>query len=396
MKRILYFLFTTCCVALPCKAMIKSDLPLPQDSVVGAPIPADMKSSNDSTILFRFVPGKSIFYSPYQDNEKAILQAGELIARHHREIVQGKAYIVVKGFCGSYPTAHENLQAAKIRSNHVKSHFILHYGMKEDYYRTRNYTHAYKGINDVVALMGIEYAPGYQPESVVEKPEPKPEPEPQPEPQPEKEPIPEPQPEPQLEKEPVAEPEPQPQPEPATKLIVKEYEFTPWTVSTNLLYDAVLLPSLEVEYRFNERWSAAVEGNMAWWHNNGKHKYYQLATITPEVRYWFRSNNIRHGHYLGLFGGGGWYDLENGGRGYRGEGGMVGLSYGYRFPVGRYFSFEAGAGIGFMTTEYEEYLPLEGHYVYQQTSRTNYFGPLKLKFSWVWHIGQWMKKGGAL
>lgn len=73
---------------------------------------------------------------------------------------------------------------------------------------------------------------------------------------------------------------------------------------------------------------------------------------------------------------------------------MVGLSYGYRFPVGRYFSFEAGAGIGFMTTEYEEYLPLDGHYVYQQTSRTNYFGPLKLKFSWVWHIGQWMEKGG--
>ena len=47
-----------------------------------------------------------------------------------------------------------------------------------------------------------------------------------------------------------------------------------------------------------------------------------------------------------------------------------------------------------MTTEYEEYLPLDGHYVYQQTSRTNYFGPLKLKFSWVWHIGQWMEKGG--
>lgn len=134
MKRVLHFLFAACCIVLPCNAITSSDLPLPQDSVVGAPIPADMKSSNDSTILFRFVPGKTMFYSPYKDNEKAILQAGELIARHHREIVQGKAYIVVKGFCGSYPTAHENLQAAKTRSNHVKSYFILHNGMKEDYY----------------------------------------------------------------------------------------------------------------------------------------------------------------------------------------------------------------------------------------------------------------------
>lgn len=168
----------------------------------------------------------------------------------------------------------------------------------------------------------------------------------------------------------------------------------PWYIKSNLLYDAVLMPSLEVEYRFNERWSAAIEGNMAWWHNNGKHKYYQLATIVPEARWWFRPQGARRGHYLGLFGGGGWYDLENGGTGYKGTGGMVGLSYGYMFPVGKRFAFEAGIGAGFMTTRYEEYLPLDGHYVYQQTSRTNYFGPLKLKFAFVWNIGRSAEKGG--
>lgn len=159
-----------------------------------------------------------------------------------------------------------------------------------------------------------------------------------------------------------------------------------WYVKTNLVYDLALMPSLEIEYRINERWSTALEGNMAWWHRDSEHWYYQLATIIPEVRYWFRPQGYRRGHYVGLFGGGGWHDLENGGRGYKGEGGLVGIGYGYQFPVGRQFAFEAGVGIGFMTTKYEEYLPIDGHYVYQQTSRTNFFGPLKLKFAFVWNV----------
>lgn len=58
-------------------------------------------------------------------------------------------------------------------------------------------------------------------------------------------------------------------------------------IKTNLLYDALLMPSLEAEYRFNDRWTVNLEGEIAWWKNDGKHKYYQLATISPEVRWWF-------------------------------------------------------------------------------------------------------------
>ena len=74
---------------------------------------------------------------------------------------------------------------------------------------------------------------------------------------------------------------------------------------------------------------------------------------------------------------------------------MAGLSYGYMFPIGRRLSLEAGIGIGYLHTEYEEYLPVDGHYVYQQTSRTNYFGPVKLKFALVWRLWNVNKKGGA-
>ena len=172
-------------------------------------------------------------------------------------------------------------------------------------------------------------------------------------------------------------------------------------LKTNLLYDAILMPSLEVEYRFHDRWTVNLEGDMAWWHNDRKHKYYQVATISPEVRWWFgQKENTWHGHYLGLFGGYTWYDLENGKRGYQGEAEMVGLSYGYMFPIGRRLSLEAGIGIGYMHSKYEEYQPVsymgDTHYVYQKTSRLNYFGPLKLKLALAWRLWNTDKtKGGG-
>ncbi|MDE7069772.1 MAG: DUF3575 domain-containing protein, partial [Alistipes sp.] len=167
-------------------------------------------------------------------------------------------------------------------------------------------------------------------------------------------------------------------------------------VKTNLIYDLALMPSLEVEYRIDDRWSVGVEGDVAWWRNSPKHKYYQVAAIVPEGRYWFRTRKPWHGHYVGLFAGGTWYDLENGGTGYRGEAFLAGISYGYMWPVSRSLSFEAGVGIGYARAKYEKYRPQDGHYLYQQTNRTNYFGPLKLKLALVWRLWDENRgKGGA-
>lgn len=167
-------------------------------------------------------------------------------------------------------------------------------------------------------------------------------------------------------------------------------------LKTNLLADAALMPSLELEWLITPSWSVSAQGAVAWWSIRPQHRYYQIATIYPEVRWWFSTREAWHGHYLGLFAGGSWYDLENGGRGYRGEGGFVGLSYGYMLPVGKRLSLEFGIGAGWLFTEYEEYLPVpyeEGtHYVYQQTSRMSCFAPLKLKLALVWRFGDWSDK----
>lgn len=163
-------------------------------------------------------------------------------------------------------------------------------------------------------------------------------------------------------------------------------------IKTNLLYYAALLPNIEVEWRIDDRWSVALEYDMAWWGSYAKEKSYRLAILSPEVKRWIRPHAPWHGFYVGAFAGGGLYDFENVGPGYSGEGVMGGLSAGYMWPVTRNLSFEAAIGAGYMYTRYKEYKPLDGHHVYQRTKDLHYFGPLKLKFSLVWRLWDINKK----
>lgn len=160
-----------------------------------------------------------------------------------------------------------------------------------------------------------------------------------------------------------------------------------FALKTNLIYDAVLCPNLALEWRINDKWSVAAEADVAWWKNGGRHRYYQIMYLGGEGRYWFRTRGPWHGMYAGVMAGGGKYDLEGGRHGYKGEAGVFGLTYGYMFPVSKRLSFDAEIGIGYMFTNYDEYVPYDGHYLYQRSARTGYFGPVKVQFSLVWRFG---------
>lgn len=164
-------------------------------------------------------------------------------------------------------------------------------------------------------------------------------------------------------------------------------------LKTNLLYAAVLLPSIELEWRLSDYWTMGVEGNMAWWKKRTDHKCYQLAIANTMVRRWMRGGSLRKGFYIGAFAGAGLYDFENGKKGYLGEGVMAGLSIGYLWPLGRHFAIEAEAGGGWMMTRYKEYIPYEGHHLYVRTQNMNFFGPLKLKLAIVWLLGHKVNRG---
>lgn len=166
-------------------------------------------------------------------------------------------------------------------------------------------------------------------------------------------------------------------------------------LKTNLLYDALLLPNVEAEWRFNDKWSVALESGIAWWGIYSGNKSYRLAMVSPEVKRWLRPRGPWHGIYIGAFAGVGLYDLEKSSRGYRGEGAMGGLSVGYMWPISRCLSLEAAVGAGYLYTRYKEYIPRDGHHVYQRTKEINYFGPLKAKFSLVWRLWDVNKLGNA-
>ena len=159
-----------------------------------------------------------------------------------------------------------------------------------------------------------------------------------------------------------------------------------FALKTNMLYYAALMPNIELEWRINSSWSVLLEGNVAWYRKDAKHKYYQILMVSPEARYWLPSGTVWHGMYVGAFAGGGKYDLENGHRGYKGEGALGGFSFGYMWPITRTLSLEAGLGVGYLHTRYKEYIPFDGHYLYQRTKDLNYFGPLKLKFAIAWRF----------
>ncbi|WP_289105038.1 DUF3575 domain-containing protein [uncultured Bacteroides sp.] len=318
---------------------------------------------------------------------ESLFRALDLINSHKDDIVAGKAVVVIHGYCTSFPTYKANRAAAKNRSNQVKSYFITNYWMKEQYYKTRNHVDTYRGNKEIVAVVGIEYLPGYEPKREAPKFEPI---------------ISQasiPVPSAYFEKESI---DILPKEAPVEISTLKEedegtrnFNF-PFILKSNLIYDAMLAPSLEIEYVINDRWSAGVETSIAWWHNNNKPWFYQIATLIPEVRYRIDARKQGHYHSVGLFGGAGWYDLEYKKTGYQGELWMAGLSYSYSFPINKLLGFEAGAGLGFMSAKYEEYLPQDGHFAYQQTTRTNFFGPLRLKFALVFDFNRWLKtkKGG--
>ena len=70
-----------------------------------------------------------------------------------------------------------------------------------------------------------------------------------------------------------------------------------------------------------------------------------------------------------------------------------GVEYGYAMPLGRRWLLDFTLGVGFQDGEYKEYLPMDGHYVWQSTHKRHWWGPTKAEVSLKWLIGN--KKGGA-
>lgn len=165
-------------------------------------------------------------------------------------------------------------------------------------------------------------------------------------------------------------------------------------MKTNLLYDALLLPDLALEFSLPRRWSIEVGGQWSWWNTNDpRHYYHRVQFAGLEVRKWLgkRDRTPLTGHFLGLYGMAGNYDLKFGAHGQlcAGLSYSAGLTYGYAMPIRRRLNLEFSLGVGYLGGEYDKYT-WDGQnrcYPWEATFERNYFGLTKAEVSLVWLIG---------
>lgn len=181
-------------------------------------------------------------------------------------------------------------------------------------------------------------------------------------------------------------------------------------VKTNLLYDALAIPAVGVDFYVGKNWSVGANWMYGWWDNDHLHRYWRAYGGDINVRHWFgrrAGEKPLTGHHLGVYAGAVTYDFEFGGKGYMGGqphrslwnrcNFMGGIEYGYTLPVSRRINFDFTIGLGYLGGKYLEYVPKDNHYVWQSTKRLNWFGPTKIEVSLVWLLGcdNYNRKGGV-
>ncbi|MDE6408760.1 MAG: DUF3575 domain-containing protein [Muribaculaceae bacterium] len=182
-------------------------------------------------------------------------------------------------------------------------------------------------------------------------------------------------------------------------------------LKTNMLYDALALPSLSAEFYLGKNFSAVANWTYGWWDTDRTHHYWRAYGGDIAVRWWFGKKALEKpltGHHIGVYGGIFTYDFEFGGTGYMGglphetlwnrSLRMAGIEYGYSLPVAKRLNIDFTIGIGYMGGKYIKYIPDNGRYLWQSTHKINWFGPTKAEVSLVWLIGpgncNLSKKGG--
>ena len=164
-------------------------------------------------------------------------------------------------------------------------------------------------------------------------------------------------------------------------------------IKNNMLYDVAGVPNVGAEFYLGSNFSLAGNWMYAWWKNDPKAWYWRTYGGDLAVRYWFGKKSKEkplQGHHVGLYGQIITYDIELGNKGILADrwSWSAGLEYGYSVPVARRLNIDFTLGAGYHTGQFYEYLPIDGHYVWQATKNRVFMGPTKFEISLVWLLGR--------
>ena len=190
-------------------------------------------------------------------------------------------------------------------------------------------------------------------------------------------------------------------------------DHTPvWALKTNFLYWGLAAPNVQVEFPLGttNRWSIEGEVFWPWWIWNHNANAHQFGNVGVEVRYWLGDRNRHHtldGLHIGVGVAGGYYDTElEAHHGYQGEylNAYFNFGYQYRFGPRKQWAVSAGVGLGWIPTNYREYLgssvfpenhleEYDHHLMWQRTASYNYFGltHANVSLAYIFHMSDFKR-----
>ena len=203
--------------------------------------------------------------------------------------------------------------------------------------------------------------------------------------------------EPVVEKDTVKQ-EPAPQKEKEKYVAPLAFEPMPqpcFAVKTNALYDFVSAPNISIEIPIKKKWSIGAEYVFPWWVWKDNSRAFQILYWDIYARRWLGNRDkkdVLSGWFIGLIGGGGYYDIEPHRslphRGYQGWGFTASLEGGYAFYLSDRWSLEFSVAAGWAHTDYQKYKGVmdDTHLVWQHDDHREWFGPTKANASLVYLI----------
>ncbi len=172
-------------------------------------------------------------------------------------------------------------------------------------------------------------------------------------------------------------------------------------LKTNMLYDAATALNFAVEGVINRNFSILYEHHCPWWVTGSNRYCLELLTFGGEFRWWFKPTTEKYasrtdwvkrdalvGHFLGLYGFGGKFDIQANRSGcYQGEIVSFGLTYGYAMPICKRLNLEFSVSVGYANIPYRHYIPTDDYELLvrdrNKQGRTHYVGPTKLEVALV-------------
>lgn len=165
-------------------------------------------------------------------------------------------------------------------------------------------------------------------------------------------------------------------------------------LTTNMLYDAALIPNIGLKIHIKGNWNAEAAWMFARWSKAASHRYWRFNGGDIAVKYRFagaRERNSFAGHHVGLYASILSYDIQLG----RNSKGILsspyayaaGVSYTYSMPVARRLNIDFSLGVGYAWGRYKRHTPIDDHDVWVETRRMNWFGPTQAGVSLVWLLG---------